>query len=150
MICLKCQADVEAYANGKKCRKCYNEYMRGYMLRRYREFREYYVEKLGGTCVDCGTTSNLEFDHVHPFGKRYPVSAIMLHSKEKRENELAKCVLRCNECHKGKTSAQRSVPHGGGASGKSGCKCRLCKDKKNEYMRNWKANKKAKNLDTPV
>jgi len=31
-----------------------------------------------------------------------------------------------------------TVEHGGGLTGKGGCKCDLCRARKNEYMRNWK------------
>lgn len=142
MICSTCQLDVEKYANGKKCRKCYNEYMREYQLVRYYKLRAECIALLGGKCVDCGTTDRLEFDHMHRFGKKYTLGSIMLHSKKKREEELSKCVLRCTYCHSVKTSIESSVDHGGGLTGKRNCYCTLCKPLKKEYNRKWRERNK--------
>lgn len=96
------------------------------------------MKQLGGECVDCGSTSHLEFDHVNPDVKSATISTILLHSWTKILAELAKCTLRCSKCHRGRTVIQAAVEHGGGASGKKNCKCGLCRKKKSEYMKNWK------------
>ena len=56
---------------------------------------EYFANKV---CVDCGAGSFLELDHIDPKTKRS--HRIWLWSKQRREEELAKCVVRCNACHK--------------------------------------------------
>ena len=57
------------------------------------------------SCVDCGSTENLELDHVDPFLK---IShKIWSWSKQRRTKELLKCVPRCSACHKLKTSTHR-------------------------------------------
>lgn len=123
--------------------KDYNAYMRVYMLNRYHEKRKQAVERLGGKCVDCGSTENLEFDHEDSETKAFDVAKIWSYKQERFEAELAKCVLRCKSCHieKSRQFDWRRVDHGGGVSGKRGCKCDLCKAKKSEYNRNYKLNK---------
>lgn len=39
------------------------------------------------------------------------------------------------------SAALTSVPHGGGVSGKKGCKCTPCRDRFNAYRRAWRARK---------
>jgi hypothetical protein len=51
--------------------------------------------------------------------------------------EVRKCALRCKECHKKKTSAEASVEHGGGLTGKRNCYCDLCAPLKKAYMGAW-------------
>lgn len=79
------------------------------------------------TCVDCGSKENLELDHVDPSLK---ISHNIWSWSEKRRNEeLAKCVARCHECHKKRTIAQQSKPSNHGARSfymKYGCRCDLC------------------------
>ena len=141
VICEACGAEVERYANKRKCRDCYNAYMREYMLRRYRRRREQGFSIIGRKCVDCGSTENLEFDHVDRGQKTHDVAKIFSYRNEVFLTEVRKCVPRCHACHKARTSEQMSVEHGGGVSGRRACPCQLCKEKKREYMRAWKANR---------
>ena len=62
-------------------------------------FREILLEKLGGKCVECGSTEALEFDHIDPALKSFNISAGYHKPKEILENELAKCQILCNKCH---------------------------------------------------
>jgi hypothetical protein len=41
-----------------------NEYMRIYMLARYRRRKAEAIKRLGGKCVVCGSRQRLQFDHV--------------------------------------------------------------------------------------
>jgi hypothetical protein len=50
-----------------------------------------------GPCVDCGSLDELELDHVDPSQK--VTHRIWSWSKERRDNELSKCVIRCRACH---------------------------------------------------
>jgi 5-methylcytosine-specific restriction endonuclease McrA len=62
------------------------------------------IAELGGKCVDCGTTENLEFDHKVPLTDEqqdYRVRIgsnmrICLYRREAREDLLA---LRCERCN---------------------------------------------------
>ncbi len=98
---------------------------------------------LGGVCVECGTTKDLEFDHIDRATKSFEVRrAFRSMARDKLIPELDKCQLLCGPHHSAKTSAEMGVAHGGGASGKKNCKCDPCKLRKAEYMRNWKRQKK--------
>ena len=76
------------------------------MARNKRLMREY-LEDRG--CVDCGNTNPivLEFDHVRGW-KRYDVS-VMLNGGfawTRILEEVAKCEIRCANCHRIRTAAQ--------------------------------------------
>lgn len=79
------------------------EYMKGWYERRHAEA----LEQLGGKCVRCGTTENLEIDHI----KAETVDRRMRNgrggmwtvSEERFQAELAKCQLLCHDCHRKKT-----------------------------------------------
>ena len=58
------------------------------------------IEMLGGKCVDCGTTENLQFDHIDPSKKSFNISCVL---SERMLTELEKCELRCGDCHLEKT-----------------------------------------------
>lgn len=114
-----------------------NEYMRVYMAERYKRRRAEAIERLGGKCVDCGTTENLEFDHKDRSQKLYDIGKRLAGVAEaKLWAELGKCELRCDTHHNIRSRQQLSVEHGGGKSGKKNCKCVPCKERRSEYMRN--------------
>lgn len=77
----------------------------------YRTRRAMLIDLLGGKCVDCGGTSKLEFDHRDPTQKLFNIG-----KKGHRKldptplAELAKCQLRCYDCHKVKTRTDGSKP----------------------------------------
>ena len=58
------------------------------------------IEMLGGKCVDCGTTKNLQFDHIDPSKKSFNIQCVL---SERTLKELEKCELRCCNCHLEKT-----------------------------------------------
>lgn len=124
----------------------YNEYMRKYMLRRYYKRRAKAIEQLGGYCIECGSTENLEFDHwdrnekLNDIGKMFTSA-----SEEKLQAELVLCVLRCRSCHQLKTTLERdqipaALRHGTLSSYRY-CKCDLCKDANNRYHRDYRINR---------
>jgi 5-methylcytosine-specific restriction endonuclease McrA len=128
----------------RKNREEYNAYMREYQKSRYYRRRLEAIAFLGGKCVSCGQTEELEFDHVDPSDKTYNVARILTGgSEQKVREELEKCQLLCKKCHDKKTYAvggdQKTVDHGQGSSGKRNCTCSLCKAKKAEYMKIKKA-----------
>lgn len=59
-------------------------------------------------CVDCGCTDPavLEFDHSDPADKKYDVSAMFNLSVDNIAHEIAKCEVRCANCHKRRTDKQ--------------------------------------------
>jgi len=110
------------------CRTCHARYRR----RHYLENRDRYFSQaiaqtvrktedklkrlrdylLGHPCVDCGATdvASLEFDHVDPATKEMEIARLI-----RRRNwaavqlEIAKCVVRCANCHRRRTRAQRMM-----------------------------------------
>jgi hypothetical protein len=52
-------------------------------------------------CCRCGSTKNLELDHIDPSTK--VDHQIWTWSQQKRDVELAKCQVLCKDCHKVKT-----------------------------------------------
>ena len=113
-----------------------------YDLARYHSRREGFVARLGGKCVDCDGSEDLEFDHVDPKTKSFNVGEIILHGDDKVLAEMTKCVLRCKSCHKVRSDVQQSVGHGGGLTGVKNCRCELCGPLKNQYMRDLRAKRK--------
>ena len=69
--------------------------------------RQYLIDKLGGQCVSCGTTDNLEFDHINPLDKSLDITHKLTlknaYQLEEVLEELNKCQLLCEQCHKNKT-----------------------------------------------
>jgi 5-methylcytosine-specific restriction endonuclease McrA len=92
---------------GKICRVCYREKNKARMRQVYWERRTAALEQLGGVCVDCGLSDNLEFDHVYASEKEYQINSLFSGgSSVKLAAELAKCVLRCYDCHKLKSARE--------------------------------------------
>ena len=57
-------------------------------------------QRLGNKCAQCGSTDNLEFDHIYPTTKLFVITQAQSVSTERLDAELAKCQLLCHECHK--------------------------------------------------
>lgn len=136
-VCRECS---EPSVNSGLCRSHYNAYMRAYKARRHRARREQAIRELGGCCVDCGTTDNLEFDHVDASTKLLDIGSLSSYSEARLQAELRKCVLRCVPCHVTKTVREDlpTVTHGGGLSGKKNCPCPACRARKAEYQRRYR------------
>ena len=89
-----------------------------------------------GPCRECGSSDDLEVDHIDPSTK--VAHKVWSWAREKREAELAKCQVLCRACHLAKTIAQfkRPVPHGThhGYS-HHGCRCQPCRAAHAAYER---------------
>jgi hypothetical protein len=61
-------------------------------------------------CVDCGETDPvvLDFDHVDRFTKRWDIAGRIGYGLAWRtiQAEIAKCVVRCANCHRRRTARQ--------------------------------------------
>src|SRR5581483_3505785 len=107
------------------CKNCINEYCKAHYAankpehnsrrvgnwRRYRDRNRRLLQTFltGKSCVDCGEADALvlEFDHVS--GKKLGNISEMVSMGTpwvRIENELAKCEIRCANCHRRKTSHQ--------------------------------------------
>lgn len=70
------------------------------------------AEKLRQGCVDCGYNKHaaaLDYDHVDPRQKSFVVSQCVGRSLEVLKAEIAKCVVRCSNCHRIKTWESRQA-----------------------------------------
>lgn len=89
---------------------------------RQREFQRLWMAKRrsdwiaqNGPCVTCGSSENLEVDHIDPKTKCMSPRAIWSRRAEDRMAELAKCQVLCRGCHSAKTRVLLSVvPRGPG------------------------------------
>lgn len=71
---------------------------------RKNQHREYLIEMLGGKCVGCGTTENLQFDHIDRKQKEFCIGKSLASKLDKLITEAKKCQLLCDDCHKIKTT----------------------------------------------
>lgn len=62
---------------------------------------------LGGKCIWCGATENLEFDHIDDSKKEHNVGNAVRNTREVFWNEVGKCQLLCVSCHNKRTTAQK-------------------------------------------
>ena len=88
----------------------YREENREYTNKCKREYRDkrraHCREYLGGKCVVCGTTHNLQFDHIKREGKKYEISTKLTNKWDNLKEELDKCQLLCAPCHLDKTAKE--------------------------------------------
>lgn len=111
------------------------EYQRKWMAKR-RE--EWFV--LNGPCVDCGSWTKLELDHVDP--ARKVSHKVWSWSLVRRTAELAKCVVRCEDCHLKRTRQQVTLPLEHGTLRMyqyHECRCDTCKRGMRDYFRDYRA-----------
>ncbi len=120
----------------------YNAYMKSYMNARWKKRRAKAEARLGGKCNLCGSTEELEFDHIDPSTKATTIGRASSMNDEKFWKEVDKCQLLCGVHHRLKTSSEQSVGHGGGVSGKRNCKCQPCKQMKAKYTAKRRLEKK--------
>ncbi len=117
---------------------------RKYFNDRRKERRKVLYNLLGGKCVDCGTTRNLQFDHLDPSKKSFRISSKIDAPDDNLIAEVKKCQLLCGKCHAKKTRENWEYGHEESKHGtlwryKSyGCRCDLCKTKMSDYNRKKK------------
>lgn len=67
-----------------------------------------------GPCVDCGTWRGLQVDHADASSK--VTHRVWSWTAKRREIELAKCVTRCDPCHKRKSAGEKAAGEKHGAA----------------------------------
>lgn len=119
-------------------------------------------------CRDCGETDPvvLDFDHLPGQEKRFEIARAVNASTRAWSTirvEIAKCEVVCANCHRRRTARRAGsrkhlvslgleppaptrlashrieVPHGGGVKGRRGCRCELCRARRNAYSRELRA-----------
>jgi len=106
------------------------EYMRQYQREWIARRRQAWIDE-HGPCVDCGSWNNPEVDHVDPTKKVHNAGTLwsLALDNPKRIAELAKCVVRCHDCHMNKTIKELGntrAEHGSTTMYGRGCRCDLC------------------------
>lgn len=92
----------------------------------------------GKVCVICGSTEDLQVDHIDP---RTKVSHhVWSWSQARREAELAKCQVLCGPHHKEKTKRENYPEmHGHNRYVKHGCRCGPCRADHAAVNKAWRA-----------
>ena len=85
------------------------DYHREYSKKYYRRKMDEYIKLLGGKCVKCQETSNLEFDHIDPKTKEFSIGKMKGISQTRMKAELIKCQLLCRSCHLEKTLSGKVI-----------------------------------------
>jgi 5-methylcytosine-specific restriction endonuclease McrA len=115
-----------------------------YDLARYHRRRAEGIEILGGKCVRCNSTEQLEFDHIDPTTKELSIGKMWGVARERWLRELMKCQLLCKPCHTKKSTKEAMTElHGAWGMVKKKCKCEKCRLFQNAYIAEWKRNKRA-------
>lgn len=65
--------------------------------------RAKFWQLLGGKCAECGSTQDLEFDHLDPTQKEITISKNIDRNDVSLLEEVQKCQLLCKKCHHAKT-----------------------------------------------
>lgn len=86
-------------------REYHQKYERDRWEKRYPEA----LRTLGGRCVECGTTEDLQFDHVDPATKLFNISEGATRNENLFWDEVAKCQLLCVPHHKDKTASDGHI-----------------------------------------
>ncbi len=96
----KRKKDLDYYHKNKETRVAKQIERRKELLSEAKSF-------LGGKCVWCGTTENLEFDHIDDSKKEHNVGNAVRNTREVFWNEVGKCQLLCVNCHNKRTTAKK-------------------------------------------
>lgn len=80
-------------------RKSQNEYQKAWLKQRYKERREIAYEILGDKCWNCGSTEQLEFDHINWRDKKIKFQRACTLKMDKFLEFLDLCQLLCKTCH---------------------------------------------------
>lgn len=125
-VCNEDKSLSEFYARSSRCKTCHKLYTKehyknnkdAYVTRnsiRNRkveaENRKFLLQYLcKNPCVDCGNPDIevLQFDHRDSTLKTGAVSDLLTHSRKRLEEEVAKCDIRCANCHTKRTRRQRN------------------------------------------
>lgn len=115
-----------------------------YYRDRWRARRIKAIETLGGKCITCGATDDLEFDHIDPKTKKKRLAKLLTYAWETVEKELEKCQLLCIPCHRKKSKQEAGTPDHGTVWMAKKCgppRCRVCKEtlvnNKNRMALRW-------------
>ena len=121
-------------------------YLRNYQREWIKRRRTEWI-KANGPCRKCGSWKSPEVDHIDPTTKEYEPAHLWSLSRQRREKELVKCQVLCEDCHKEKTRAEQATPliHGTLKGYKThDCHCIECR----RANADWKAENEKKHRET--
>lgn len=136
MICKKCKLDktLDAFypsltklvdAGIRKmipCKKCHSDHKNRMNKVRRKEHRDKINKvKIERGCIDCGFNRHpaaLHFDHRDRNQKRFLIAQSRLYSFDTILSEIAKCDVRCANCHAIKTFDNKEFIHKNGIMAK--------------------------------
>jgi len=107
-ICFKCKENlfIDKFYNKKNklngysyCKICFNKLT----IEKQRLLKKKCIEYKGGKCVVCGYNKyegSMDFHHINPLEKDFNISRAKNKKFDSIKNELDKCVLLCNRCHR--------------------------------------------------
>lgn len=125
------------------------------MIKTFRDFKKQCFDVIGNQCAHCGSSENLQIDHIDFRTKNFDISK-KWGSKDfatEIRSELAKCQPLCQQCHRLKSAedirtlrADKPIVHGNMyAWMKRKCECEVCLfakrtwyDTRNQMRRNGK------------
>jgi hypothetical protein len=126
-----------------------NEYHRQYNLNRYYRLKQVGIQRLGNSCVGCGSTVDLEFDYIDPATKSFDIGSKMLSVSFKSLCvEIDKCQLLCKDCHTTKHATAKNT-HGTLSSYRY-CKCEECLAANRNYMKRFSRQGNCLDCGVPV
>lgn len=104
----KREYDASPKARAAKQRRVATPKARARLKVRRAERREMALAYLGGVCVQCGGTNDLQFDHIVASTKSFTISSRILCAWPTQVSELDKCQPLCRQpCHAAKTKEER-------------------------------------------
>lgn len=108
----------------------------------YRVRRQEVFDYLGGKCVECGSTEELQVDHINPELKSFDINSRLSARQPEVRDELDKCQLLCRTHHQEKTARENSgFTHGSVYAWMTKkCRCDVCKP----AWRAWQDERNAK------
>lgn len=103
-----------------------------------------------GPCKNCGSSLNLEVDHIDATTKSFSPARIWGLRKDRAEDELKKCQVLCHECHLSKTKVDMRLrlKHGTDSFYRNGCRCKECTNAHTTAVNVWRW-KTGKRKNTP-
>ena len=104
-----------AYADAEKRRQFHRDYYvknphyaKSSQEKKRERNRQIIYEHCGNTCNCCGSSKDLEFDHVNPLFKKSRQSLLSI-GKADLESQLDNIQVLCHTCHKKKSTAQKNA-----------------------------------------
>ena len=79
------------------------------MTKIYRRNKKTVWDFFGNECARCGCTHNLQLDHIDPKTKKFDVSQKLGGRLGPLWEEIRKCQLLCEPCHKQKTKEDQKI-----------------------------------------